>query len=192
MIKKISAYVILLLAIFTSPSEAELPIYSYIDAQGMVHYTNINTTEGSWADRQRKFFKKNRLVTTGKFHQFIQQTAKRYNVDPLLIKAIIKAESNFNPKAVSTAGAMGLMQLMPGTAKDLQVLDPFDIQQNIEGGTRYFKQLLNSYDGNVQLSLAAYNAGPSRVKPQGNIPFIAETRTYIDRVMNYYRASKKN
>ena len=113
-------------------------------------------------------------------------------VDPLLIKAIIKVESDFNQYAISTSGARGLMQLMPGTARDMRVHNAFDAVQNINGGTRYFKNLLNSYEGNLTLSLAAYNAGPGRVAKNGPVPQIPETRKYINKVIRYYRSYQQN
>jgi soluble lytic murein transglycosylase-like protein len=117
---------------------------------------------------------------------FIQTAATEHGVDPLLIKAIIKAESNFDPTAVSPKGAQGLMQLMPATARDLQVADPFDPQDNITGGTKYLRSLLDSYRWDVELSLAAYNAGPGNVKQA--IPNIPETRAYVVKVLDNYQS----
>ncbi len=190
-------------------------MYSYKDKNGIIHYTNIPTDgrsriqEGTLVSSntqlpsiqliQQRIQLANKLMKKGKptpisfqaIESYINKVAFRYGIDPLLIKAIIKTESDFDPLAVSSQGAQGLMQLMPGTAKDLKVSDPFDVHQNIDGGTRYFRKLLDSYHGDIELSLAAYNAGPGRVKPYGIIPRIPETRAYVAKVMRYYQAYRR-
>jgi hypothetical protein len=116
----------------------------------------------------------------------IHRAARRYNLPPGLIRGVIRAESNFQVAAVSRAGAQGLMQLMPETARELGVSDPFDIEQNIDGGARYLRQMLDSFDGDVKTALAAYNAGPGTVeKYGGRIPPYQETERYIDRVLRF-------
>lgn len=121
------------------------------------------------------------------FDDLIWATATRYGVDPALVKAVIHQESGFNPYAVSRAGAQGLMQLMPGNVARLGLTDAFDPVQNVDGGVRLLRTLLDRYRGNVPLALAAYNAGPGAVDRHGGIPPIAETQAYVPRVLALYR-----
>jgi hypothetical protein len=125
-----------------------------------------------------------------RFHPIILQEASRYKVDPCLVKAIIMAESGYNPKAISKRGAKGLMQLMPSTAEALGVEDIFNPEQNISGGVRYFKQLVNKFDGDVKLALAAYNAGSQKVRHYQGIPPFKSTQYYIEKVFKYYELYK--
>ncbi|MFC1488491.1 lytic transglycosylase domain-containing protein [Thermodesulfobacteriota bacterium] len=124
------------------------------------------------------------------FHPIIVQAAHLHQVDPALIKAIIKAESSYNPKALSKRGAKGLMQLMPGTAKALGVEDSFNPEQNIKGGVRYFKNLVNQFNGDVKLALAAYNAGSRAVRKYRGVPPYKATKYYIKKVFQYYHFYK--
>ncbi|MGA8765061.1 MAG: lytic transglycosylase domain-containing protein [Candidatus Sulfotelmatobacter sp.] len=116
----------------------------------------------------------------------IEQAAARHNVDPNLVRAVVKVESNFNPNAVSRKGAMGLMQLMPSTARQLNVQNPFDPQQNVDAGVRHLKRLLESYGGDIKLTLAAYNAGAGAVARSSGVPHYAETQNYVRRITNLY------
>ena len=175
---------------FSSPSTAEATVDAYLDVQGNLHYVRGKSS------RTNRKIAINRPVARSKndsspqtINAFIQTAATEHGVDPLLIKAIIKAESNFDPSAVSPKGAQGLMQLMPATARDLQVADPFDPQANITGGTKYLRSLLDNYGWNLELSIAAYNAGPGKVK--GRMPNIVETKTYVSKVLEDYQSSKR-
>ncbi|MCB2148808.1 MAG: lytic transglycosylase domain-containing protein [Deltaproteobacteria bacterium] len=124
------------------------------------------------------------------FHGIIVQVAGRYEVDPSLIRAIIFAESGYNPRAKSKKGARGLMQLMPSTAKSLGVEDIYDPEENIDGGVRYFRSLLDRFDGDVQLALAAYNAGSRHVRNYEGIPPFKATRRYIKKVLKFHEKFK--
>jgi len=128
---------------------------------------------------------------TGPFDMLIFQAANQYQVEPALIKAIIMAESGYNPRALSKKGAQGLMQLMPGTAKWLGVADSFNPEHNINGGVKYFKQLLVRFDGDVELALAAYNAGSRYVRQYKGVPPFKATKFYIAKVFKYYDIYKK-
>jgi soluble lytic murein transglycosylase-like protein len=131
-------------------------------------------------------------VSGGAYDDLITAAAQRNGVDPALLKALIRQESNFDPNAGSPAGAQGLTQLMPGTAASVGVTDPHDPAQSIEGGAKYLRRQLDAFGGDERLALAAYNAGPGAVKRHGGVPPYAETRAYVDHVLTYaaeYRAT---
>jgi len=119
----------------------------------------------------------------------IEQAAARHHVDPTLVRAVIKVESNFNPYAISRKGAMGLMQLMPQTARQLNVSNPFDPEENVDAGVRHLKQLMDNYGGDIKLTLAAYNAGQTAVERSAGIPHFRETRNYVKRITQLYNAA---
>ncbi len=135
------------------------------------------------AEQSEKF--SSYLQTTASLEEIFTEASQKYNVPENLIKAIAKAESDFNPNATSGAGAQGIMQLMPGTAKELGVTDSYDPYQNIMGGTKYISQMLQKYDGDISLALAAYNAGSNNVAKYGGIPPFEETQNYVAKVTRY-------
>jgi len=129
---------------------------------------------------------RSRVFTEQEIDAAIVQAAARHNVDANLVRSVVKVESNFNPNAVSRKGAMGLMQLMPSTARSLNVSNPFDPEQNVDAGVRHLKRLLESYGGDIRLSLAAYNAGSGAVARSAGVPRFAETRNYVRRITDLY------
>lgn len=179
------------------PCTAPGDIYRYIDADGVVHFTNTPTAKGytlfirekkaAHADTGARRVK----AGTNAYDTIILKAAGTFGVDQALIKAVIHAESSFNPNAVSCKGARGLMQIMPGNDVALDISNPFDPSQNIMGGTRYLKRMLVRYDEKLALALAAYNAGPSAVDKYRRIPPYEETRTYVQRVMSLYSRYKR-
>ncbi len=188
------------LFVVLSMMPAAADIYKYEDKEGVLHFTDAPT------DRRFKVFmrdikKDQKLRTTFRlggcvkdpkeFEPIINSCALEYGVDKSLVKAVIQAESGYNPNAVSRKGAAGLMQLMPKTAEGLKVSNSLDPAENIRGGVRYLKFLLDTFQGDVALALAAYNAGLSKVAKYGGIPPYEETRNYVAKVLNY-RSSFRN
>jgi len=158
-----------------------------VDPNGVVHFTNA-PTHGKFKLVLKEERVQFRLGPTfEKYDLTIWKAAEKHRVDYALIKAVIKAESNFNPTAISRVGAKGLMQLMPKTAYAFQVWDSFHPGDNIEGGVRYLRYLLNLFDGNLYSVLAAYNAGEKAVFQYNGVPPYRETRTFVQRVLHYFQ-----
>lgn len=171
---------------------ASADIYTYIDSDGILHFSNVPTSS------QYRLYIKERPahglddVTPNSYDRIIREAATRHGLSEPLIKAIIKAESNFDPRAVSKKGAKGLMQIMPKNFNALNIRNPFNPRENIMGGVRYFKNLHTRYKGKLPLALAAYNAGPHMVDKYKKIPPFPETRNFVEKVMKYYYAYKKS
>jgi soluble lytic murein transglycosylase-like protein len=174
-------------------SAVQADIYMYIDENGVMHFTNAPTSnEHDYRVyiKERASVSKN-FYSTNKYDHFITDASEQTGVDSRLLKAMIKAESDFNPRAVSKKGAMGLMQIMPQNFKMLDLENPFDPWQNIKAGAHYFQKLYKRFNGKLALSLAAYNAGPTAVDYYKNIPPYQETEEYVQRVLRYYRTFKQ-
>ncbi len=176
-------------------------LYTFQDEEGLAYITNIpGPGRRKYHPSMTRLRAKKKTVLPQKikdasggnqdYAEAILSACERFSVDPLLVRAVIKAESNFDPEALSPKGAIGLMQLMPKTAREMGVSDPFNPVENIQGGVGYLSQLLNTLNGDVPLALAAYNAGPHRVMSYNGIPPFRETRNYIERVMGYYEHFK--
>jgi soluble lytic murein transglycosylase-like protein len=179
-----------LLACFTI-SAAKADIYMYVDAKGVMHFTNTPTSK-SYQIYMRETKKRSEVLTDNKsYDDVIHEAAKRNGISSSLIKALIHVESCFNAKAVSPKGAMGLMQIMPGNLKFLNVDDPFDPWENIMGGTTYLRSMLERFQGDLRLALAAYNAGPVAVEKYNDIPPFPETQDYVQKVIKFFRLYKK-
>ena len=173
-------------AMLCLPPTLPATIFSFTDANGVVHFSNV-PGDPRYRPMFTKRFGPGRSANHFKYDPYIREAARRFSVDPLLVKAVISAESDFDRTAVSNKGAKGLMQLMPETINDMKVSDPFDAEDNITGGTRYLSRLLKTFRGDLKLTLAAYNAGPNLVKRYGRVPRIPETREYVNKVMRNYR-----
>jgi soluble lytic murein transglycosylase-like protein len=201
--------VALLAALLVLPGLSEAQVFRYVDKDGVLHFTNVptlpsqvktptmppyaaNLVNNMHSTPSRPFYPLRSLVPSCNllnqsfYDPHIQYSCRRYGLDYRLVKALIRAESAYDAGALSPKGAMGLMQLMPGTSRDLGVTNPFDPGENIDGGVRYLRFLLDRFNNNIALALAAYNAGPEAVQKHGGIPPYEETRNYVQRVLEYY------
>jgi hypothetical protein len=189
--KKITLFFILICWAFALalPCPVSADIYKYEDETGVIHLTNIpienNVPYVLVMREKRVLFNKTMGTNILKYDHLITKASQKYNVEPALIRAVIKTESNFNHKAVSRKGARGLMQLMPTTASSLDVQDSFHPENNIEGGVRYLRYLIKYFNGSLPLALAAYNAGENAVIRYGGIPPYRETQSYVKKVLAY-------
>jgi soluble lytic murein transglycosylase len=185
-LRQIFCLVVLCILVAPWSPSAFADIYGYRDKAGFLRFLPAGVDPKS--SKQGQFVGKG--DRSAAVEGIIQQAASRFEVEPCLLKAMIKVESDFDQRAVSQKGAMGLMQLMPQTARDMEVKDPFDPIENIAGGTRYLSLLLDRFKHDLRLTLAAYNAGPEKVETYGDIPPIQETQAYVRRVMNTYNLYK--
>jgi len=194
--RAIIATVVFLLILYASPASSD--VYKYVDENGVACYT-----DAPMGKKTERIIKEQKgtskpvkaddgaapSVTNRDYSGYVQQAAAKYEIEPDLIHAVIKAESNGNQRAVSKKGAMGLMQLMPSTANDMNVVNPFNPEENIEGGTKYLKQLLEKFNGDLTLALAAYNAGPKTVEKYRNVPPISETKQYVKKIISLFKGN---
>ncbi len=184
--------------LFAYASATAADVYYFIGEDGSVYYTNMPgpgriKVRPLHLGRIRHKMKNNNWNAAGRsetLEPIIATASRDYSVDPNIVRAVIKVESNYNERAVSPKGALGLMQLMPSTAREMGVTDAFDPSQNINGGVRYLSELLGIFGGDLPLALAAYNAGPARVLGTNRIPAIPETRSYVERVLGLYHHLK--
>jgi soluble lytic murein transglycosylase-like protein len=187
LLRNIAFVVVLLMSLFVVIPPADADIYRYVDASGRVHFTDTPTH-----GRYDMYMKEEAPVKASNrsYLDIIRRHATSYRLEEALVKAVIKVESDYQPRVVSRKGAQGLMQLIPQTAKDLKVSNPFDPYENIRGGSEYLRMMLDLFNNDVELALAAYNSGPSTVKRYGGIPPYDETQKYVKKVkryLDYYR-----
>jgi len=170
-------------------------IFVRVDSEGVLHFTNVPTS--STSSEYKVYIKETPQKPFNSYNEdlyddAISEASKRHGVSFSLLKALIKTESDFDPRAVSKAGAMGLMQIMPENFRRLNIKDPFDPKENIMGGARYLKELIQRFEGELQLAIAAYNAGPKAVEQYNRIPPYQETENFVKAVMRYYSIFDKS
>ncbi len=170
-------------------------IYVYADREGVLHFTNVPTS--SQSSNYKIYIKETPNKPLESYNEdlydhVISEASNTHGIPFSLLKALIKTESDFNPRAISSAGARGLMQLMPENIKTLKIKNPFDPRENVMGGTWYLKQLINRFNGRLPLALAAYNAGPGVVEKYQRIPPFQETENFVKQVMEYYSLFNKS
>lgn len=185
--------ILIIISLLMFGLNAHADMYQSVASDGTALYTNVPASGSKVVVKENEPARKPAVKTakkknrvSGEFRNIAEEKAKKHNVDPRLVKAVIRAESNWNPSAVSNKGAIGMMQLMPKTASDMGVGNPLNPEENIEGGVKYLRHLLDKFNGNLTLALAAYNAGPARVEKVGGVPSIPETINYVKRIMNDY------
>ena len=212
----IAAAIIGLILFLCLPYQASLAdIYQYVDESGVVHFTNVGVAKGknsrnirseraaapshpepaiqspaNGASKSNGYVKADTVIPDS-YLGIINTACDRHGVDPALVHAIVKVESDFNPYALSSKGAMGLMQLMPQTAVDMNVKNSFNPHENIDGGVKYLKYLMDRYEGNLSLALAAYNSGETAVKRWGTVPPFRETQNYVKRILKLYNGTDR-
>lgn len=192
--------IILFATVILPGSSGFCDIYTYVDKNGVRHFTNVPNLnsvqynvyikEPSTLQEEPPPYQPD-AASSSRYDHLIAEASRRYGVNESLLKAIIKAESDFNPRAVSKKGAKGLMQLMPENIRAFRLTDPFDPRENIMGGTRYFKRMINRFGGELSLAIAAYNAGPEKVDQYRGVPPYKETENFVKRVLKYYRVFQK-
>ena len=180
----LSFVILLCLALGFCPL-ASADVYRYKDNDGVWHFTNVQKDTRYTLFIRSKDKKPSQYIE--EYEGIITQATRRFNVDPSLVKAVIKAESNFDQRAVSRKGAQGLMQLMPPTADAMEVSNPFNPEENIFGGTRYLSLLLKRFRQDKTLAIAAYNAGPEAVETYGGVPPFPETKSFVAKVLDFHK-----
>jgi soluble lytic murein transglycosylase-like protein len=186
---RIMGMLIAALFLFVAVTVVQADIYMFIDSQGVLHFTNAPTSS------QYKLYIKERpkpAEATKKYDGIIQEASNTFGLSFSLLKAMIKVESDFDSRAISKKGALGLMQIMPQNLRAFNIQEPYDPKDNIMGGARYFKSLIERFEGKLPLALAAYNAGPTIVDKYRDIPPIKETEDYVKRVMKYFYLYKNS